>query len=136
MTGAGHFDNLETRAPEARESELFAALAAQIAHRWRPVPDPGWYRALERTYRTRHEVYHHELRPGASASGAWGGRLYPVHVNSLGFRDREPRDVPLHSERPRILFLGDSTTEGTGVRYPETFVGLIAERMQASGIEV
>jgi hypothetical protein len=111
-------------------------LAAQIAHLVKPIPEPDWYRSLERTYRVSHPVYHHELKPNTSATGAWGGQLYPVHVNSLGFRDRAVREVPLESDRWRILLLGDSVTEGTGVAYPSSFAGLVEAEFSRRGIEI
>jgi hypothetical protein len=44
--------------------------------------------------------------------------------------------VPLKSDKPRIVFLGDSFTEGLGVPWGETFVGRIAEALEPKGIEV
>ena len=40
-----HFDELETREPEKREAEQFAALRAQIADAQKRAP--GWTRQLE-----------------------------------------------------------------------------------------
>ena len=47
-------------------------------------------------------------------------------TNSLGFRDKKIREVPLTDPRPRILILGDSFAEGK-VAWSKSFVGRIAD---------
>jgi hypothetical protein len=95
------------------------------------------YDAQERRYRTGSAVYDHDLLPMASIDGiAWGGHRYDLRTNSLAFKDREAREVPLESDAHRILFLGDSFTEGVGYGYDQTFVGLIDSALAPRGIEV
>jgi hypothetical protein len=53
-------------------------------------------------------------------------------TNSLGFRDAAPREVSLEPSGRRILFIGDSTVEGIGVPYEETFCALLQERLGSS----
>jgi lysophospholipase L1-like esterase len=54
-------------------------------------------------------------------------------VNSLGMRDTSPRVAPLDEPgTDRLLFLGDSFTEGVGVSYEDTFV-CQTERLLNSG---
>jgi hypothetical protein len=65
------------------------------------------------------------LKPNCSCVRAWGGERYPLMTNSLGFRDKEIREVPLEGSKPRVLMLGDSFTEGM-VAWDDTFVGRIA----------
>jgi len=65
------------------------------------------------------------LRPNCSCIRAWGGARYSLVTNSLGFRDKEMRQVPLSDSKPRVLMLGDSFTEGM-VAWDDTFVGRIA----------
>jgi hypothetical protein len=74
----------------------------------------------------RDPVYHHTLRPKFDGFDKWGNKDYPFVTNSLGFRDASTRDVPLVAFRKRIVFIGDSFTEGIGVPYQETFVGKFA----------
>ncbi|HEX3495974.1 MAG TPA: SGNH/GDSL hydrolase family protein, partial [Methylocella sp.] len=74
----------------------------------------------------RDPVYHHTLRPKFDGFDKWGTKFFPVLTNSLGFRDASTRDVPLMADRKRIVFIGDSFTEGLGVTYQETFVGKFA----------
>ena len=65
------------------------------------------------------------LRPNCSCVRAWGGQRYTLMTNSLGFRDKEIRQVPLEGVKPRILVLGDSFTEGM-VAWDDSFVGRLA----------
>lgn len=65
------------------------------------------------------------LRPDCSCIRAWGGLRYPLTTNSLGFRDKQIREVPLSDAKPRVLMLGDSFTEGMEV-WDDSFVGQIA----------
>jgi len=89
----------------------------------------------ERLYRIPADPYHHDLLPNFSTDSArWGG-TYPLRTNSLGFRDAAVRAVPLRGEKHRILFIGDSFTEGVGVPYEDTFVGRIGMAL-APGTEV
>jgi hypothetical protein len=46
-------------------------------------------------------------------------------TNSLGFRDKQIREVPPIDTKPRVLMLGDSFTEGM-VAWNDSFVGQIA----------
>jgi len=87
--------------------------------------------------RVRSEVFHHTLAPNVSLTAEhWGPRACPYRTNSLGFRDATVREVPLVSSGRRILFMGDSFTEGVGVPWDETFVGLTAKALQPRGVEV
>lgn len=83
---------------------------------------------LIQTIKIRHPVYHHTfknnfkiLHPGSP------GRAEPVDIfiNSLGFRDKTIREIALESSNHRILFMGDSFTEGGLLDYADTFVGRI-----------
>jgi lysophospholipase L1-like esterase len=108
-------------------------LVAQLAKTFWDLWD---VRKFEAAYRVRSAAYHHDLATNVAAIGIWGRRRYPIWTNSLGFRDREIRDVPLRSGRPRVLLLGDSFTEGVGVRYEDTFAGVVAEEFERREIEV
>lgn len=106
---------------------------AQVAKRLVPTWD---VQAGERRYRVTSPKYHHGLVPNVRLTAYWGGIPYPYATNSLGFRDAAPRTVPLDGGTPRLLLLGDSFTEGLGVAYEQTFVGVLAERLRGRGIEV
>jgi len=87
--------------------------------------------------RVRSEIFHHGFAPKISVVAEhWGPRACLYRTNSLGFRDAVVRDVPLVGSRRRILFMGDSFTEGVGVPYERTFVGLTAAALEPRGVEV
>ena len=104
----------------------------RVYHRLHPPPAPG-----TSALRTPSDLYHHDLRPRASVEDeVWGPRRSPYRTNSLGFRDRTVRDIPLRADRPRIVFIGDSFTEGAGVRYEDSFVGRVDAALAPRGVEV
>lgn len=91
----------------------------------------------EKEYRVQSNYYHHGLKPNVNIpKTVWGNTFYPVATNSLGFKDKVPREVSLSSDRYRILFIGDSFTEGIGVAYEDTFVGIIDNVLQKKDSEV
>ena len=91
----------------------------------------------EKEYRIQSNYYHHGLKPNVNIpKTSWGNIIYPIATNSLGFRDKRPREVSLTSDRYRILFIGDSFTEGVGIAYENTFVGIIDSAMQKKDSEV
>ncbi len=75
--------------------------------------------------------FHHGFAAGARFMEPWGkhGEEYLVVTNSLGLKDADQREIPADTGKRRIVFLGDSFVEGIGVRYEETFVGLIDRRL-------
>lgn len=87
-------------------------------------------------HRVRSEVYHHGFAPNRQITEAWGLNRYSYATNSLGFKDATPRTVDLRGSGKRVLFLGDSFTEGKGFAYSDTFVGRVAGEMAKQGIEV
>lgn len=94
-------------------------------------------RKIEESYRTASDVYNHDLKKNMSVNNAgWGYLHYQICTNSLGFKDRAVRDIPLQSNKHRIVFIGDSFTEGTGFNYDNTFVGMIDKALSEKGIEV
>jgi len=108
-------------------------LFAQVAKLVLPASE-RIQREQERLYRVKSNMYHHDLAKNASQHGVWGGRFYPIFTNSLGFKDREVREVPIQSEDWRILFIGDSFTEGIGLRYEDTFIGLLDDAFHERNI--
>ena len=70
-------------------------------------------------------VRHHALKPNCAIVDHWGHDSYQFFTNSLGFRDEKIREVPLADDRPRILMLGDSMTQGM-IAWRDSYVGRIA----------
>src|SRR5215471_9257725 len=80
--------------------------------------------------------YHHGLKPFFSGMTNWGPLRIHMYTNSLGFKDKTTRTVPLKPDRRRIVFIGDSFTEGVGIPYEQTFVGRIAAAVNSDACEV
>jgi hypothetical protein len=90
----------------------------------------------DRRFRSRHYYYHHGLLPNQKALASWYNIPYSMFTNSLGFRDSEIRTVPLKSAKRRILFMGDSHTEGIGMKFSDTFTGQLSTYIDTSQIEI
>ena len=88
------------------------------------------------THRTAQAEYHHGLRPNMTVTDRIGGHEYAFFSNSLAMRDREVRDVPRQKVGPRVLFVGDSFTEGVGLPWEKTFVGKVQTALAPAGVEV
>ena len=80
--------------------------------------------------------YHHDLKKSFKLDSHIQGRKYTVYTNSLGFKDRSNRTVDLKSDKYRVLFMGDSFTEGIGYPYDQTLIGLIENRIDKSKVEL
>jgi len=92
---------------------------------------------IDKICRTGSSIYHHDFKKNISVKNAiWGNRRYSISTDSLGFRNRNVIDTPLKSNNYRIVFIGDSFTEGLGVEYQDTFVGIISNKLSQEGIEV
>ncbi|MDH3386496.1 MAG: SGNH/GDSL hydrolase family protein [Gammaproteobacteria bacterium] len=91
---------------------------------------------IERNYRTPNELYHHDLVPLSDTVGIWGQSIYRIRTNSMGFKDSSTRQVAIHSDRYRILMIGDSFTEGVGLEFEKTFAGIAFAQFAQRGIEV
>ena len=93
--------------------------------------------APRRAVRERSLIFHHTLKPNMQHSlEQWGHISHSLTTNSLGFKDRVIREVPLHSQHYRFLFMGDSFTEGVGYEYERTFAGIIDEALTGYNMEV
>ncbi len=86
-------------------------------------------------FRTNSSYYHHGLKPNMTEKTRWFNE-YTVHTNSLGFLDREQRDVPLKKNGERFVFIGDSFTEGVNAEWDQTFPGIVAKELEKEGIEL
>ncbi|MGD9545807.1 MAG: SGNH/GDSL hydrolase family protein, partial [Methylocystis sp.] len=81
--------------------------------------------------RVRDAHFTHGLKPNFDGFDAWGSNTVRIYTNSLGFRDAAVRDVPMTTDRKRVVFIGDSFTESLGVPYEESFVGRFAQAFPA-----
>lgn len=76
-------------------------------------------------FRTRHPIYHHTLKPNFDGLGYWGSWSYRVCTDGEGFKTQCESRPPV-SKTFDVAFLGDSFTEGVGLPYEQTFVGMVA----------
>ena len=90
----------------------------------------SFFNRLEEWPRGPHPAYHHGLVANFDGYDLWGEAHYRFRTNSLGFRDGQVREVPLVPTTRRILLIGDSFTEGTGLAFEDTLAGLL----QAAGM--
>lgn len=87
--------------------------------------------------RVKHDVYHHSLLPNidkiefSSKVGYWR-----IITNSLGFRDKENRNISLNKNNYRIVLIGDSVTEGVLLDWRDTFPGMLEENLSKKDIQV
>jgi len=82
------------------------------------------------------ENFHHGIKPNSEGVDTYGPYSAKYFSNSLGLRDEKIREVSLEADHPRILFIGDSFTEGGPIPWNKTFVGRVAEEMKSHNIEV
>ena len=87
-------------------------------------------------HRIPHPVYHHAIEPNRESEDAIGRYSAPFFSNSLGMKDGRVREVPLKGDRPRVLLMGDSFTEGIGTAWEKTFAGILAEKLDLEGVEL
>jgi len=78
-----------------------------------------------RYFRTFHSYYHHTLRPNINTHYWWNDRKCEIITNSLGFKDKAQEKISFSKSKHRIIFIGDSFTEGLGVQFDSTFVGIL-----------
>ena len=90
----------------------------------------AWVMSLVRPseqFRVRHPVYHHTLKPNYEGLGYWGTWSYPICTNAEGFKTSCEQKNQTKKEFD-IAFIGDSFTEGIGLPYEQTFVGMVAAK--------
>jgi len=78
----------------------------------------------EKSFRKRHFIYHHDLKKSINTISNWGGQNYNICTDASGFKSSCINQHLLTKEYD-IGIIGDSFTEGVGLDYEQTFVGLI-----------
>ena len=88
-------------------------------------------------WRVKNEIYHHDFLPNINViedNGKFG--KYNFITNSMGFKDKVNRNISYKKKDYRIVFIGDSFTEGLFLPYDKTFVGVIDEKLSTKNIEI
>tara|TARA_B110000503_G_C7087585_1_gene388021 strand:+ start:94 stop:1254 length:1161 start_codon:yes stop_codon:yes gene_type:complete len=87
-----------------------------------------------RAHRIKSFYYHHDLRPMSSFYDQWGYERYKIYTNNLGFKDTSNRTIEFKNKN--ILFIGDSFTEGVGLKYEDTYVGLVEKYLKKDNEDI
>ena len=94
------------------------------------------------TLGVKHEIYHHDLVKNGfieTEYPRYHNRRVKLYTNSLGFKDKSSRTIslaPSKNFKKRIVFIGDSFTEGVMLEYENTFIGMIDKELNNKSIEV
>ncbi|NDC77106.1 MAG: SGNH/GDSL hydrolase family protein [Chitinophagia bacterium] len=89
----------------------------------KPDPKRAMIESTEKAFRTWDSAFHHGLRPNFDGRAYWDG-FYRMTTDNLAFKNRPGKRTELTKHGPRTVWLGDSFTEGVGIEYDQTFVGL------------
>ena len=96
------------------------------------ISNYGWSKQID----IRRMNYGHDYTPKTKTLMKTRFGDYNIITNSLGFRDKSTRDIKLNSDKKRILFIGDSFTDGIFLDYEKSFVGIIDSTLNEYSIEV
>ena len=77
----------------------------------------------------KHEVFHHSLSPSFDGLGVWGNVKYRICTNQFGFRDTCKKSDQVTSKNIDVAFIGDSFTQGIGIDWEKTYVGLASSSL-------
>ena len=86
----------------------------------------------EKKFFIKHPVYHHTF----AKNKIFYSKGTKYFTDSLGFRNKKNLKLKQKSEKKRLLIIGDSFTEGIGLDYDKTFVGIISNILNKENIEV
>jgi len=86
--------------------------------------------------RCENGYFHHAFMENVNTVSKYHDTTYQLTTNSIGFKDAFNRKISLNPQNKRIVFIGDSFTEGLAVPYDSTFVGIIDKALQQEDIEV
>ena len=82
----------------------------------------------KRSHKLQSYYYHHDQRDNANYLDHWGTSKALIHTNQYGFKAKQKGAVKF-SDR-NILFIGDSLAEGVGLKYEDTWAGIIAKELE------
>ena len=77
-------------------------------------------------HRIKHKIFHHSLLPSLDANENWGLTTYRMCTDKNGFKSNCKKILSSETSFD-IAFIGDSFTEGIGMIYEDSFVGMFAE---------
>jgi hypothetical protein len=80
----------------------------------------------EQQYRIKNPIYHHDLAANYQGMAYFSSRQHMLCTDKSGFKKNCDKDSNEDKDYD-VAFIGDSFTEGVGLPYEKTFVGLVAE---------
>ena len=85
----------------------------------------------KRWWRVPSLIYHHDILPNIDQIEVWGGQIKQrLITNSIGFRDKEVRKIEkVNIQQKRILLVGDSFIEGSGLNFQYTLAGQLQRNL-------
>jgi len=84
-----------------------------------------------------HSYYNHGFGKNKTGAKSFGSNEYKVYSNSMGLIDSKQRTIEKENRtKKRILFIGDSFTEGVGVSSDINFTALIQKKLDTNKIEI
>lgn len=83
---------------------------------------------MKKAPRIKHWYYHHSLAENFKGEDVWGSNKYQLTTDEIGFKCPPLNHPRLNEGKKSILFVGDSFTEGIGIPYEKTFVGLVKKK--------
>ena len=85
----------------------------------------------EKWWRVSSSIYHHDILPNTDQIEVWGGKIKQrLITNSIGFRDKEVRKIEkVNIQQKRILLIGDSFIEGSGLNFEYTLAGQLQRNL-------
>jgi hypothetical protein len=88
----------------------------------------------KRSHKLQSYYYHHDQRSNTNYLDHWGNSRPVIYSNQYGFKDKQKGLVKFSDKN--ILFIGDSLVEGVGLKYEDTWVGIVAEQLKERNIVV
>ena len=85
---------------------------------------PEWEKKY---WRVPSQIYHHGILPNIDKNEKWGGQITKrIITNSIGFIDKKNRTILKNNpQKKRVLLIGDSFIEGSGLNYEYTLAWLL-----------
>ena len=80
-------------------------------------------------FRIEHKDYHHTIKKNYNGDAFFGGKRYKFCSDGSGFKS-SCNNTGKIIKNFDIAFIGDSFTEGLGIPYEETFVGIISNKLK------
>ena len=84
---------------------------------------------------TSHDVYHHTFKPYKEVNLHSDNGNYTILTNSLGFKDDKKINIEKDIDKKRIIFIGDSFTEGVLLNFEKTFAGIFKKYLAERDID-